>query len=42
MYKQAGPAPGSEQPGTGPTPGTGTNPQAGADGVIDAEVVDDK
>jgi molecular chaperone DnaK len=42
MYKQAGPAPGGEPgPGPGGQPGAGTS-QAGSDGVIDAEVVDEK
>jgi molecular chaperone DnaK len=45
MYKQAGPAPGPEPgPGGGTAGGPGgpSSGQAGSDGVIDAEVVDDK
>jgi len=42
MYKQAGPVPGGE-PGAGAAGDAGSGPsQGGSDGVIDAEVVDEK
>jgi molecular chaperone DnaK len=42
MYKQAGPVPGAD-PGAGPSEGApGGESKSGSDGVIDAEVVDEK